>query len=549
MLHQSPTSGDTFLTVILVLAVLILLVVLILIVLIRRLEAKTKDHIRSDKEHKGSGFSAPPTGSWLSIRDRNRRAGEFASGAQNLYWDKMAGISQWILLFGLLLIAEVAVKSAVERGWTTYAESEGIIPMAVDNEGRLWTISQGEMIHYPDHGTPIRIPLPDLTDPILPDSVISVAFDRQGRLWIQTANGRLGIEEVDNQWSFYSPESLESPMAGTKILFDVKGQAWTNGVELSRIELDTEHYAYRLVGEGLDTIDALAIDPGGQLWALSAMGELKKREPDGRWVTIATLEKPDPDVLWAFSAFGPAHLCIDLRGRAWIGEANGIVHMLETNRVFYTFTPDEPHPAIYGSMVVDYEGNLWGVSGYQGLYRFNTETGWTAYNPRNSGLPDPYAAALAVDGNGQVWFGSYSAGLTRMDPSAGLPAPYVPLLGNLGAIVIPAGLISIMTAGVYAVLSYRSGRKPARKFPDFREIVIWMFPAALCGLYVLGQRDLFAEQIMLAVFGEGWSFADSLVMLAAPALSICLVPLAIAIGAVSGLVLLRCITSVSRATL
>jgi sugar lactone lactonase YvrE len=523
-------------------AVLVLLVMLILMALIRRVKVTTKDQVQSEQEHEpgskspGDGLSVHATASGLSIGmgDQNRRSNEFASGAPNPSWDRVVGISKFVLFFGLLLLAEMTIKAALGRGWTTFADADGIIPAAVDNEGRVWSINQGEIIHYPDRGAPVRIQLPRVTDPVMSESVISVAFDRQNRLWVQTSNGRLGVEEADHQWNFFSPESLESPMGGMKMLFDVKGQAWTNGAGLSRIELDTEHHIYRLVSEDLGARDALAIDLNEQIWALSAMGELKKLDLDGRWMTITTLEKPDPDVLWAFSSFGPAHLCIDRQGRAWIGEVNGIVHLLETNGVLYTFTPDEPHPAIYGSMVVDYEGNIWGVSGYQGLYRFNTETGWTAYNSRNSGLTDPFPIAMTVDGQGRVWFGSNSAGLTRMDPSAGLPAKYVPLLGNLGTIAIPAGLISILSAGVAAILPSRPGRKP-----DWKKTVICVFSAASCGLYVLAQRDRFAEQIMLAVFGDGWSYADGLVMLIAPTLGICLIPLCAAIGAVLGILIFR----------
>jgi len=63
--------------------------------------------------------------------------------------------------------------------------------------------------------------------------------------------------------------------------------------------------------------------------------------------------------------------------------------------------------------------------------------------------------------------------------------------------------------------------------------------AALCGLYALGQRDILAERFMQAMFGEGWAFADALSFFVAPALSICLVPLAVIAGAALGILLVR----------
>jgi ABC-type antimicrobial peptide transport system permease subunit len=44
---------------------------------------------------------------------------------------------------------------------------------------------------------------------------------------------------------------------------------------------------------------------------------------------------------------------------------------------------------------------------------------------------------------------------------------------------------------------------------------------------------------MQAVFGEGWAFADDLSFFVAPALAICLVPLAVIVGAALGILLAR----------
>jgi hypothetical protein len=172
--------------------------------------------------------------------------------------------------------------------------------------------------------------------------------------------------------------------------------------------------------------------------------------------------------------------------------------------------------------------------GYQGLYRFNAETGWTVYNLRNSGLPDAFSAPLVVDGNGQVWFGSYSAGLARLDPAEALPAQYIPLLGGLGTIVIPAGLLAILAAAAGAIFLIQRGRNASMKQPDLPKIMTGAFGAAIGGLYALGQHELFANQMMKALLGENWSHGDFFAIIGTPLLSICLVPLAGIIGAAMG---------------
>ena len=239
-------------------------------------------------------------------------------------------------VFSLLLLTEFALRSALHRGWTTYTGSESVSFLAVDNENQIWAAVPGSLIRYSDDGESMRIPLPgELTN----DSVLSLAIDRQDRIWLGTVNGMLGVRRIDAQWMIYSPEHIEAHIIGPDIVIDGQGQAWTNspqadGTELARIELHPESRTYTLANAGLGLIDTLAVDAQGRLWVLSANGEVKILEPDGSWKTLGTARKEDPDVNWAFSPFGNARLAIDRQGQAWIGVANGVVHMLGLNETY-----------------------------------------------------------------------------------------------------------------------------------------------------------------------------------------------------------------------
>lgn len=94
--------------------------------------------------------------------------------------------------------------------------------------------------------------------------------------------------------------------------------------------------------------------------------------------------------------------------------------------------------------------------------------------------------------------------------------------------------------------SLRAEKKHERTPPEPLEVALGAFGAVVGGLYALVQRELLAEQIMFSVFGEGWRLADVLLMLVAPALSICLVPLSAAIGAASVVLLARWLTHIFR---
>ncbi|HSL28576.1 MAG TPA: hypothetical protein VK900_05200 [Anaerolineales bacterium] len=239
-------------------------------------------------------------------------------------------------VFSLLLLTEFALGSALHRGWTTYPGSESVSLLAVDNEGQVWAAVPGSLLRYPDDAESVRMPLPG---ELANDSAMCLAIDRQGRIRLGTVNGLLAIRDLDDRWIVYAPESIEAPRIGPDVVIDGQGQGWTNspqadGTELARIELHPESRTYTLANAGLVLIDTLAVNAQGRLWVLSANGELKILEPDGSWKTLGTARKEDPDVNWAFSPFGNARLAIDRQGQAWIGVANGVVHMLGLNETY-----------------------------------------------------------------------------------------------------------------------------------------------------------------------------------------------------------------------
>jgi len=440
-------------------------------------------------------------------------------------------------------LTEFALRSALYRGWTTYPGSESVNLLAVDNDDQIWAAVPGSLIRYSDDGESMRIPLPG---ELANDSVLSLAIDRQDRIWLGTVNGLLAMWGIDNQWIVYAPESIEAPRIGSDIVVDGQGQAWTNspqahGTELARIEFRPESRTYTLANVSLGLIDTLAVDPQGQLWVLSANGELKLLESDGSWNTLGTARKQDPDVNWAFSPFGNALLAIDRQGQAWIGVGNGVVHVLSLDGTWQTYSPDEPHPTIYTKgITIDGQGYMWGVSGGQGLYRFHPQMGWTAYNPRNSGLTATYSVTtLIADRQGRVWFGSHDGELVRFHPAAALPSKYIPVFSLLSVIVLPAALISAALTIVGMIVLSRPTVIQRQASRNYWTLALGTLGAALCGLYTLEQRHILADQFMQAVFGEGWAFADDLSFFVAPALAICLVPLAVIVGAALGILLAR----------
>jgi ligand-binding sensor domain-containing protein len=340
------------------------------------------------------------------------------------------GIATLLLLLGALSLVEFAIHTALHKGWTTSTDYPGASFFTVDERGWLWTVTQESIILYPDEGEPVQMPLPGER---ANDSVLSLTVDREGRIWLGTVNRMLALRRIDTQWIIYVPEHLEAPIIGSDLVIDAQGQAWTNspqehGTELARIELHPESRTYTLANAGLGLIDTLAVDAQGQLWVLSANGELKTLDPAGSWRTLGTASKQDPDVTWAFSPFGNARLAIDRQGQAWIGVGNGVVHVLGLDGTWQTYSPDKSHPTIYTKgITIDSQGYMWGVVGGQGLYRFHPRMGWIAYHPSNSGLTATYSVTtLVTDGlllSGSSWFCDLF--LRKLDWAQPLPLNYL----------------------------------------------------------------------------------------------------------------------------
>lgn len=457
------------------------------------------------------------------------------------------------ILLGLFLLAEIALQSVLHKGWTTFTDHDSVSDLAIDKQGRTWAavydispegLRMESIVMYPNEGEPIEIPLPN---ELANDAVQSLAIDRQDRVWVRpTNNDIIGIRDINGQWALYHSESIEGASAGFDIVIDGQDQAWTNspqihGLKLVRIELDASRNMYILANTALTDIDTMATDEKGQLWVLRANGDIKTLSPDSNWMSYAHATKEDPDVGDAFTSFGSACLAIDKQGQVWLGVGNGVVSMLGLDGVWKSYSPDELHPTIFTeNIVVDDQGHMWGVSGGQGLYRFHPATGWTPYNTRNSGLTATYSATtLATDGQGRVWVGTHDGGLVTFDPDAALPVQYLPALSLLGVIVIPSALISIALVLVWTLVFTRPGTITDKTSPRFWMIALGSFGAAAGGLYALGQREILAGQIMESLFGDYWSHNDFFAMVGAPLLSICLVPVAVIVGAGMGILLVR----------
>jgi len=165
----------------------------------------------------------------------------------------------------------------------------------------------------------------------LPSSrVYKLAQDRDGFIWIATADGLARYDGVDVKvWRNdpADPGSLSGNDVAT-VLVDRRGRVWSGGEDSGLNRLDpgaTQFTHYRHVPSdrttlGSNDIFAIAEDAAGTIWVGTYGGGLARLEPDGSFVQI----RHDPDDPASLSSDAVISLYGDAAGRLWIGTDRGL---------------------------------------------------------------------------------------------------------------------------------------------------------------------------------------------------------------------------------
>jgi hypothetical protein len=104
----------------------------------------------------------------------------------------------------------------------------------------------------------------------------------------------------------------------------------------------------------------------------------------------------------------------DNEGNAWFGTTDGLAKFDGANwTVYNTSNSGLPNNFIW-PMAVDGQGNLWIGTFGSGLAKYDGAN-WTVYSTANSGLPANNLVSLAFDLQGNVWIGTLDNGLAKFD--------------------------------------------------------------------------------------------------------------------------------------
>ncbi|MEN3039522.1 MAG: two-component regulator propeller domain-containing protein, partial [Candidatus Kryptonium sp.] len=100
----------------------------------------------------------------------------------------------------------------------------------------------------------------------------------------------------------------------------------------------------------------------------------------------------------------------------WVGTNGGLVRIDKTtgSTTFYNKANSGLPDNYILAIAIDGQGNKWIGTYYRGVARFDG-TNWVVYNESNSGLPNNEVTSIAIDGQGNKWIGTNGGGVARFD--------------------------------------------------------------------------------------------------------------------------------------
>ena len=288
-------------------------------------------------------------------------------------------------------------------------------------------------------------------DPIDPhslssDSVLAIHEDRTGVLWLGTRAGVNKYVPASAQFVTYRQRPGRQPtLSGERVwaIYEDRAQTlWVGTVEngLNRIDRrrgTIDHYGHDPGRPGSlrhGTVSAILEDRSGVLW-VGTWGGLSRLDDHSEPGAPARFRhyRYDPADAGSLSDNRVLTLREDSAGRLWIGTAQGFQYLdRETGRFVRVFDPDDPQsPAreAFYAIAEDRSGTLWFGSFTGGLYQLDRGA-MDALGPggathrlrrlrhdpadRNS-LSSDRIAVIHEDRGGELWIGTYSGGLNRLD--------------------------------------------------------------------------------------------------------------------------------------
>ena len=319
-------------------------------------------------------------------------------------------------------------------GFERYGDASGVLPAlgagkvrAITGAGgdKLWLGLADGLARLDVKTRAVEMWRRDERDPAsLPgDMLITLATDRQGRLWVGSSNGLARRDPDSGRFTRVPLDDDPNALSIQRLLVDRAGVIWVGTrIGLHRVDPHTDAVTtYRADPANPDGIGgrvyALLEDRQGILWIGTENGLNRFDRARG------TLRRyrHDPKQPGSLSHKRVPFLFEDRNGVLWVGTAAGLCQALPQpdGGLRFRFHPQQngaPSDPI-GAILADDSGRLW-ISSTAGIAAFNPATGaFKRYTPRDGLIDGSYFIGSAHKGaDGTLYFGGL-AGMTAFDPA------------------------------------------------------------------------------------------------------------------------------------
>lgn len=276
--------------------------------------------------------------------------------------------------------------------------NSSVLAIAQDRSGFLWLGTAEGLVRFDGANF---VTFDSGNTPVLRDNFVNNLFvDRRGVLWIGTVRGKL--------LSLERGEFRSHPLAGdvSRISFsciveDDRGDLWVGtSAGLFRFPAGSDGPPVRQPGLGGASILALAVDGAGRLLASVVGGGLQRLE-NGAWRPLVP------------ASSGPSRDIFVIRpgrdGGLWLGTDEGVIRFRDGR--WQDVSPPGGLNALVTALVEDRDGNLW-VGSENGLYRWRGGE-WQSLG-KSRGIDSDYVYAVHEDVEGSLWVGALDGGLIQV---------------------------------------------------------------------------------------------------------------------------------------
>jgi diguanylate cyclase (GGDEF)-like protein len=289
-------------------------------------------------------------------------------------------------------------------------------------------IAAGCFFHDAGATPPMRFERLGIDDGLAEQTVLAIAQDATGFMWLGTEDG---LDRFDG-YSFQHLRKSRGDSQGltdtfvTDVQFGPNGRLWVatdGGSVVWRDPLERDFHSI-LAGRsgssdrGLESVRVIRFDHAGRLWIGARAGGVALLDPqDGRLVRLQH-KANDPGSLSDDSVFT---LLEDHSGAIWVGTQSGLDRLELVSGKFKHFALDPGHPVRVHALVADRHGKLW-IGTDVGLFQLDPANGTQIVFHHDAADARSLAAdpvtALYVDSAERLWIGTED-GLALFDRNSG----------------------------------------------------------------------------------------------------------------------------------